>query len=222
MAVSSGERASWNCRLGLHGPRLIGRRRLTPGRPVLMPIRHGLYSRTDRFLPLSPLERRLVSPTSVLHSFAPFHFLREKLAGLLEDIRPIPIRSKLWRRCLCASKKRKEKKKWEKEKRIYRSLEGREGREGWFEELMRLSDLRVEATEGKERLKFRRWWVLEVGSISRKKGEEKRRNEDSVWAGFFEEEEVARRAGCVGFIVRVEIERGEFAKSRQKLHLSWD
>lgn len=134
VAVSSGERASWNCRLGLHGPRLIGRRRLTPGRPVLMPIRHGLYSRTDRFLPLSPLERRLVSPTSVLHSFAPFHFLREKLAGLLEDIRPIPIRSKLWRRCLCASKKRKEKKKWEKEKRIYRSLEGREGREGWFEE----------------------------------------------------------------------------------------
>lgn len=133
VAVSSGERASWNCRLGLHGPRLIGRRRLTPGRPVLMPIRHGLYSRTDRFLPLSPLERRLVSPTSVLHSFAPFHFLREKLAGLLEDIRPIPIRNCDGDACAQARKGRR-RKKWEKEKRIYRSLEGREGREGWFEE----------------------------------------------------------------------------------------
>lgn len=81
VAVSSGERASWNCRLGLHGPRLIGRRRLTPGRPVLMPIRHGLYSRTDRFLPLSPLERRLVSPTSSL--FCSFSLLTREIGWII-------------------------------------------------------------------------------------------------------------------------------------------
>lgn len=126
VAVSSGERASWNCRLGLHGPRLIGRRRLTPGRPVLMPIRHGLYSRTDRFLPLSPLERRLVSPTSSL--FCSFSLLTREIGWIIRGY-SADTDSKLWRRCLCASKKRKEKKKMGEREEDLPEFRGK-GREG--------------------------------------------------------------------------------------------
>lgn len=56
-------------------PRLIGRRRLTPGRPALMPIRHGLYSRTKSPLPF-PFSHRLVPRASApLRDPSPYSLL---------------------------------------------------------------------------------------------------------------------------------------------------
>lgn len=50
----------------LHGARLIGRRRLTPGRVALMQIRHGLYSRlvvVFFFHPPPPPGHSVLSPS---------------------------------------------------------------------------------------------------------------------------------------------------------------
>lgn len=79
---------------------------------------------------------------------------------------------------------------------------------------MRLSDSKVEGT-------FEIYTLMDFGSIFVAEKRMQRRERRFSVDFFLEKTLTTTVVGC-SFHLRVEIERGEFAKSRQKLHLSWD